>query len=69
MTKLEAALIEAIGVESGIVVTGMTLEFHPQELPVLSVELVMQPPSLDSLTDPVFKHFKLVEIPEEDPAA
>ena len=68
MTKLETALLEAIGLQQGIV-TGMTLVFQPQEVPVLHVELVMQPPSLDGLTDPVIKRFELVEIPEEEPAA
>lgn len=68
MTKLEAALLEAIGLQQGIV-TGMTLDFAPPELPVLYVELGLQPPSLDGLADTLIKRFELVEIPEEEPAS
>lgn len=68
MTKLEAALLEAVGLQPGIV-AGMTLVFEPQQLPVLHAELLLMPTTLGVLPDTVIKRFELVEIPEEEPAA
>ncbi len=68
MTKLEAALLEAVGLNPGIV-SGMSLVFQPQQLPILHAELLLMPISLDGLPETVIKRFELVEIPEEEPAA
>lgn len=68
MTKLEAALLEATGLEARIV-AGMTLVCRPQELPVLHVEVVLTPNIQDVLPDHAIKRFQLVEIPEEEPDA
>lgn len=66
-TKIETALLEAVGLPSSTLVTSMILVCKPKRLPVLEVELVLTPITLESISEPVFKSFTLVDISEQEP--
>ena len=67
-TKIETALIKAVGLPSSALIASMTLVCKPERLPVLEVELIITPTTLESISESVFKSFELVDISKQAPA-